>query len=787
MTGDGMNSVEALEQQAQDLNTEQMRRKLWLFHLFGEGNDGGGPLQPAILEALAGNQAEWPLLAGSDGEQLAHRSFGQWLEEALARLESEGTDCRVLQANVAYSAEIMGDLCEETLTPLPDLMQQWAKVLPRALDLSEAGAKVLQGELDALLDRLPQAIEVYAADRKAPLHLYLRILEHQCGKRRQVLCDKVVRLANGLDQLLLLARSREDDNPERVAEALGSAGSRFINPGRMAANLAKTHGAEPISPQRRQRIQDTCGRLHDFLEHPQSYPQYYLLHNENEALDVVAENGVVSGFADCLEAAAATYELFMKDLTDVLLACRVATLELAGDYEPELHDPVFARLDQDCLTSDEIAFLPVIAVVEQVETVRAEMRGSYHDLLGSGLPVQILLFEDRPERERIRQDLAWQAINYREVLVNATSATRPHHMIESFMAALNGDTGSVTVVACPGRIGSSGAEAFLRARITPLYRYLPQSEAGPSRFLLGGNQQVEEIWPRYTIHLEQDGQNHEVALPFTFADAVAICPSLRSHFYLIPRGQWNDEDQIALSDYRSDTTKPLVPYIWVIDPHQHLQRAALSRALVLACENRMRLWRCIQELGGIHNPYAEKAAGEAREAIRREAEAALKAIEEHHRAELARVRETSGMEAMERLARVLLDAEGGAITLSAKPVPAPAASDGASSQQPEPVAVEEAPEPEETVAEPEDEPFSEEAYIDSELCTACNECINLNPVMFKYNGDKQATIADLAAGTFLQLVTAAEKCPARIIHPGAPRSDDTTVTPELQARAARFA
>ena len=40
--------------------------------------------------------------------------------------------------------------------------------------------------------------------------------------------------------------------------------------------------------------------------------------------------------------------------------------------------------------------------------------------------------------------------------------------------------------------------------------------------------------------------------------------------------------------------------------------------------------------------------------------------------------------------------------------------------------------------------------------------------MFAYNADKQAYIKDPRAGTFAQLVTAAEKCPVGAIHPGTP-------------------
>jgi ferredoxin len=61
-----------------------------------------------------------------------------------------------------------------------------------------------------------------------------------------------------------------------------------------------------------------------------------------------------------------------------------------------------------------------------------------------------------------------------------------------------------------------------------------------------------------------------------------------------------------------------------------------------------------------------------------------------------------------------------------------------------------------------------DAYIDSDRCTTCNECTNLNKKMFAYNANKQAYIKDASAGTFAQLVMAAEKCPVSAIHPGTP-------------------
>jgi len=86
--------------------------------------------------------------------------------------------------------------------------------------------------------------------------------------------------------------------------------------------------------------------------------------------------------------------------------------------------------------------------------------------------------------------------------------------------------------------------------------------------------------------------------------------------------------------------------------------------------------------------------------------------------------------------------------------------------------VEEAPVEVETAveaAEPDDDDdLIMEPYIETARCTSCDECININKKMFAYNDNKQAYIKDSKAGTFAEIVQAAEKCTAEIIHPGTP-------------------
>jgi len=80
----------------------------------------------------------------------------------------------------------------------------------------------------------------------------------------------------------------------------------------------------------------------------------------------------------------------------------------------------------------------------------------------------------------------------------------------------------------------------------------------------------------------------------------------------------------------------------------------------------------------------------------------------------------------------------------------------------------------------------DDPWIDTPLCTSCNDCLKVNPKLFLYNEEKQALLGDLATATFAQLVEAAELCPAKCIHPGRPWNPDEPDLDALIERAAPF-
>ena len=77
-------------------------------------------------------------------------------------------------------------------------------------------------------------------------------------------------------------------------------------------------------------------------------------------------------------------------------------------------------------------------------------------------------------------------------------------------------------------------------------------------------------------------------------------------------------------------------------------------------------------------------------------------------------------------------------------------------------------------------------WIDTEQCTACDECIKLNPNIFEYNENKKAYIKNADGGPYQDLVKAAERCTAQVIHPGLPRDRTVKNIEKWVARAEKY-
>jgi hypothetical protein len=161
-------------------------------------------------------------------------------------------------------------------------------------------------------------------------------------------------------------------------------------------------------------------------------------------------------------------------------------------------------------------------------------------------------------------------------------------------------------------------------------------------------------------------------------------------------------------------------------------------------------------------------------------------LEQKYEADLERDLGELTQEIVQRIASQLLT-EGAAPPPAFTPRPAPAPeADAAAGPATADEAAEAPAAADETDEEDDDVVTLDEPYIDTPLCTSCNDCFKINDRAFAYDQNKQAFIKDASAATYRELVMAAEACPVKIIHPGKPQNPDEPGLDELIKRAEPF-
>jgi ferredoxin len=597
----------------------------------------------------------------------------------------------------------------------------------------------------AALDQLQQLPPFESADLPS---LYTAALTASRNPARKSFLEKIKLARTNLQELLALdaLRTPAAASPEYLTAALGNEGSVFFNPGALAAALRQPASARRcMETSRRTRIEGTLATLDEALGEAQRQPPFYSFEGPDS-------------FAAALEFC----DRQLARFTEVLRALRTAGLEKEAAFDPAVHPEALNRFDWQSAAAHELLAFPPVVVFETAERLAHASLTSFGRILRSGRPIQVLvttagLYAD--DLSGFVPDFGYLAIAHREAFVLQSSLSRPEHLSEGLEVMSRTLRPAVAVVAVPeaadhdARLASS---LLYLSRAFPLYRYDPDRGA---------------TWSD-CFELLVDEELHVTA-----ADFAAVSPKFRQHFRILPPEAWDDE-QMELSEYLKRYTKepPLaIPFLWVIDPRGASQRAAVSRELVNLCRDRQRAWAIFEELAGEKKaPHVEPAAAPPTDpAAERDPERERKARLEGATQAIYRVvamlnSPTPGTPTPGTLVSNTPTPNTPTLTAQLEPVSQPVSAAAA----PAPPAAEPAP--------------SEDPYIDSFLCTSCNDCFKINPRVFQYDGNKQAFIADARAGTFAELVKAAEGCPARCIHPGLPRSDDATVTPQLLAKAAKL-
>jgi pyruvate-ferredoxin/flavodoxin oxidoreductase len=434
-------------------------------------------------------------------------------------------------------------------------------------------------------------------------------------------------------------------------------------------------------------------------------------------------------------------------------------------------------------------------------------------------------------KEETRKELSLIAIAHRGAFVLQSSQASASHMIGGVLRGLQTPRPTVFNIytPCPVEHGlademaPNAARFALESRAFPFLIYDPDQGPTIADCLdLSGNPSIEDTWPTYELeYLDDDGQEQVLELPVSTADWAATEGRFKKHFKPIRRDDWDDDTQVLFHEFvamSEDERVGLTPFVWTINEGRKLNRLACSLEIVALAEDRLLFWAQLKELAGLQVPASvrESIAAELEEGF----DARIAEIRAEYERTIDELKTTVPPLVARRLAEGLLRSGNGQLTVSEllgrarsepglQPVTAdsiatvagmigeaaaiaPAATPAPTAAQPVADVVEAADEP---AVEPaveaaadvdDDDDFVMEPYIETARCTSCDECININKKLFAYNDAKQAYIKDPKAGSFAEIVQAAEKCTAEIIHPGTPLNPKEKDLEKWIARAAPF-
>ena len=786
------------------------------------------PVFPALLEPFRGRKhlkSDFPLwLADEETFQKEDEPAGSTpflplhllLLRALNDFAPGEEEAKILKDNLMRLEVIVREklqLVNAAFKAFP-VIREGLETLKESLAVAGEEGKAFETDIAELKNRLPKSGMLLPLCHDAPLILLAALIRATVTQRQKILKEEINRLKSGLRDLLSVEREKtpEARSPETLQHSLDFAGD-FLNFEELSSVLPAGTGGERMPAERQQRIEAVLATLdeadallfrhHAVLVVENSVARQYAV----DWRQVFAKTTLKEGRPGMLcQETIHVFDRQMDDAARVFTALRTAKLELDHKYADEIHGDFFAHFDWRSLTDEERKYCPPVMMIAAAATIRKDELNSYSKLLASNRPVKVLLLEDftAGEKEQLsnevvfRQELAAIAAAHRNGYICQASYIQATALAEGFRHGLQAPVPVLFHLFSPQTAKLQTTESFLWTSAATEGRAFPgfvyDSEKGPrwgSRFDISNNPQPEAEWPRHVLPYKKGTEAPaEISLPFTFADFAALEEAFSGHFQLVPPEYWTD-DLVTVDQYLTlppEEAYAKVPYIWLVDSGKRLQLAAVAWPVIQICRERLDFWRYLQENAGVHSYHAELASAKVTRELKAQAEQEIAVLKAAHAKEIEKAREESARQAMGQLAASLLDMDAAAV------IPDAVASRPATVQAPQTIGEPKQPPAADEPAAPEKEaaPMEEdmllagEAWIETALCTSCNECINLNNRIFKYNTEKQAYIADPAAGPFSDIVKAAEKCPAGIIHPGTPLNPDEPGVEEWVKKAEAF-
>jgi ferredoxin len=781
---------------------KEVLRQLLNFFLFARRPAGQLPPEPGIIPALlhkyrelASIRHDYPFCLHGSASADAVGTLSQIIDELVRSVTAGGEDGERLQQHIyRIEPEIRGLAGKDSAAGLLGLWDRAAKQLLARSRLSQAKKEQLRENLATARKALPD-VEMIACGDAAPQRLLaglaLRHWRERCSAWRAELDALIQQLSDLLS--IEFNNSPGARNPEHLRDATATGDA--IDYTTLSSILAGSNLDHNLPEARGQRIRAALTAL----------LQIKPLMDGGSAAAGTPLN-VSELFDNCKDAITA-YQQRLGLITEFFKAVAIARLELENRYKEPVHDEYFAGYDSSYLGQRELSLCPPVLLKLKCSTLaRADVAALLHILAGA-MPVKILLQVDdlylpwsHAQASGITINwparLASMAMSMTRAYVLQSPLSRLQVMQRGFLAGLDYGGPALFSVYVGNAANQGGlprffdAGAALESRIFPVFTFNPGNGSTLlERLDISENSQLDRDWPSDVFRFRAaDESEQSLQLKFTTAGFLLNDRRFIEQYWCVPP-EYRHENMVPLPDYLSlddAAAANRIPYIRCVDADGCIHQVIMTRHVVAMVRECAASWRQLQEQGGVNNSWALQQVAAEKDRLAAVQQQELAAIEERYRMQMENDIGKLTEVIVGRIAQQLL--QTGAAPIGQVAAAAPVLAPVPPPPQAAPVTAAEPARKPAAVEEDEAEPAValDDPYIDTPLCTSCNDCTKVNAQLFGYDANKQAYIKDAAAGTYKDLVRAAEICPVKIIHPGKPRNPDEPGLDELLKRAAPF-
>lgn len=644
--------------------------------------------------------------------------------------------------------------------------------------------KKLHDDLAAVRKQIPSDAELIGCDDStAPDLLNALLRREEEGDGETLSSRDVADVVQGLRDILSLEFEESDSGlaADHLKEAVGDAFQSDLDFDSLSSLLHDAPHAEPLSVDRRARIEALITILDGHLDRLQS---------RGKSIDRLSRS------ADLVD----HINRLLQDESLVARAWLAARLETSGRFDEKRHGTLLTADAPNRWGGIVVTPTPLRPVhVDLRDGFSAEDTANLLELFDREIPVRILVTvgtcvgggETEASEPYLPTSLGERVLagGRASGFIGQRSLVNVEGLLDDLRTFMRSRETAVMIVYDGSTFGPEEMHAYLKSAAGIESRVVPafvsdgrKGEGWAKRFSVDANEQPDRVWPETEVEAAGSDDSPETRTSCFSAASLMLCePRFRHHFGRIDRREWHD-GMVPIEEYSGAATK--IPFVEAVSDDGTIHRVIATEYAWRQLVRVAKRWASIRELGGIDNSFAVKAVRDETARLDSEFQERVRDLEQTHRATLEA---TTGRLAEEIVANIAAGLLGEAPTGTAAPRPAPTPpTPAAADVEEEPQAQQEAEVEEPPEEEEEDLEVFDEAYIETPRCTACDECTTLNSRMFAYNENKQAYIADISAGTYRELVLAAEKCPVRIIHPGKPLNPDEPHLDELVKRAEPF-